>query len=72
MITDTLIQVPVLDMLNHAQDGCVLTFRDDGSLAVKTTRVYTAGEEVHLCYGPDKDISELLASYGIVPPLLGQ
>lgn len=58
--------LPVIDMLNHAKDGCVLRFNDAGAILVTTTRGYDEGDEVCLCYG-DKQAPELLANYGYMP-----
>jgi hypothetical protein len=62
---DRLALLPVVDLLNHADSGgCQVSFSPERFI-VTTERVYSAGEELHICYGRHSN-DFLLAEYGFV------
>ncbi|MCJ1402114.1 hypothetical protein MMC11_005333 [Xylographa trunciseda] len=61
---DKLALLPVADLLNHADSGCQVSFSPE-SFTITADRAYSAGEEVHICYGGHSN-DFLLTEYGFV------
>ncbi|KAK3685221.1 hypothetical protein B0T22DRAFT_409442 [Podospora appendiculata] len=61
---DQLALVPIADLINHADSGCVVAYSSQG-FTVMADREYHKGEEVHISYG-DYSNDFLLAEYGFV------
>lgn len=59
---DRMILQPVADLLNHADEGCSVSF-DGRGFTIRSGRAYAAGEEVCICYGRHGN-DVLLAEYG--------
>jgi hypothetical protein len=60
---DRLALLPVADLFNHADSGgCQVSYSTERFI-FKTERPYSAGEEVHICYGSHTN-DFLLAEYG--------
>ncbi|KAI1488396.1 SET domain-containing protein [Biscogniauxia mediterranea] len=55
---------PVADLFNHADEGCNVSFDDEG-FSIKATSAYAAGDEVKICYGRHSG-DFLLVEYGFV------
>jgi hypothetical protein len=64
---DRMVLQPVADLFNHADVGCRVAF-DHSSFEVHADRAYTAGEELHICYGRHGN-DFLSVEYGFILPL---
>ncbi|KAK3328193.1 hypothetical protein B0T19DRAFT_184549 [Cercophora scortea] len=61
---DQLALVPIADLINHADSGCIVAYSSQG-FTVTADREYAKGEEVHISYG-DHSNDFLLAEYGFI------
>ncbi|KAH6874898.1 hypothetical protein B0T10DRAFT_610456 [Thelonectria olida] len=61
---DRLVCMPAADLFNHADQGCQLSYTAMG-YSIAADRVYKAGEEVFVSYGPHSN-DFLLTEYGFI------
>ena len=62
---DQMALVPIADLINHAETGCVVTFSSTAYI-ITADRRYRQGEEVRFCYGEQHSNDALMAEYGFI------
>lgn len=57
--------VPIADLINHAEEGCTVTFSRTEYI-ITADRKYKQGEEIQFCYGTQHSNDGLLGEYGFI------